>query len=179
MNQKFNNKKIRVIAADPPIDWSKVNSYNDFEPFSNRGRYPIKIIEKEIYEKKLKALLIFGSQHTELSGKGFTSELLKKHPKSIAIIIPPAFDNKEMQLFKKYIHSPRPKLIELNKSNMGNIPYREIQPHFKFNGLLKDAGHFILFLGFEKGKVMHIPESIKRDTIYQKERKRRLRVLSM
>ncbi|MEZ4797559.1 MAG: hypothetical protein R2785_10365 [Flavobacteriaceae bacterium] len=179
VNSKLsNNNKIRIIAADPPIDWSKVNSYIDFEPFSNRGSYPVEVVEREIYDKNLKALLIFGSQHTELSGKGFTSRLLKKHPGTIAIIMPPAFDEKEMQLLKRYIDSPNTQLIDLNLNNLGNIPYKEIQPHFRFNGLLKDAGQFKLFLGFEKDSVVHIPESINNDEVYQKEKKRRLKILS-
>lgn len=171
--------RIRIIAADPPIDWSKVHSFKDFEPFSNRGKYPINVVKKEVYEKNLKALLIFGSNHVELKGRGFTSNLLSEYPNSIAVIMCPAFDEKDNAIIKKFIRKEIPHLINLEVNKLGEINYSLIKP-FKCSasGKLKDATHYKLFLGLEKDKVMRVPEHIKNDTLYQKERKRRLKVLS-
>jgi uncharacterized iron-regulated protein len=180
VNSKLNiENRIKVIAADPPIDWDKVNSYDDFEPFSNRGRFPISIIEKEIYNKNLKALLVFGTIHTELWGIGFTAQLEKNHPNSIAIIMPPAFNEKEMRFLETYIpKESSPQLINLEKDEIGNVKYNDLHYYARFNGKLREAGHFLLFLGFDKDSTVHIPESIKTDKIYQIERKRRLNILS-
>lgn len=172
-------KRIRIIAADPPVDWSKVYVFKDFEPFSNRGKYPVNVIKREVYEKNLKALLIFGSQHVELNGRGFTSDLLAEYPNSIAVIMCPAFNEKDNKIIQKFIDKEVPHLINLNNNNLGEVSYKEIRPFKRSSrGKLKDAAHYKLFLGLEKDKVMRVPEHIKNDTKYQKERKRRLRLLS-
>lgn len=179
-SKSSSDNKIRVIAADPPIDWDIVTNYEDFEPFSNRGRYPIDIIEREVYNKNLKALLVFGTIHTELWGIGFTTELEKEHPNSLAIIMPPAYNEKEMKFLETYIPiGSKPQLINLEKAKLGDVKYSDLHYYTRFNGKLKEAGHFLLFLGFVKDSIVDVPKSIKEDDIYQKERKRRLKILSI
>jgi len=59
-------KKIRVLACDSPIDWSKINSSADY----GRGQYLrgrdvsiASVIEKEVLSKHRKALMLFGTAH--------------------------------------------------------------------------------------------------------------------
>jgi hypothetical protein len=58
-------KKLRVLACDPPIDWSKIKSPADF----GRGQYLMRdpsiasVMEKEVLSKHLKALMLFGTGH--------------------------------------------------------------------------------------------------------------------
>jgi len=58
-------KKLRVVACDPPIDWSKIKSPGDY----GRGQYLMRdgsiasVMEKEVLSKRRKALMLFGSAH--------------------------------------------------------------------------------------------------------------------
>ena len=54
--------KLRVIAADPPLDWAKMQSPADFRSIlSNRLEFGAEIIERETIRKGQKALLVFAS----------------------------------------------------------------------------------------------------------------------
>jgi len=58
-------KKLRVVACDPPIDWSKVRSRQDFGhgQFLTRDPTIAAVMEKEVLSKHLKALMLFGTAH--------------------------------------------------------------------------------------------------------------------
>src|SRR5579859_7829460 len=58
-------KKLRVLACDPPIDWSKVKSGRDFGQgqFLNRDVRIASVMEKEVLSKHRKALMLFGTAH--------------------------------------------------------------------------------------------------------------------
>jgi hypothetical protein len=55
--------RLRVVAADPPIDWSKIQSYQDLTPFFDRDGSIASIMEKEVLSKHRKALMLFGVFH--------------------------------------------------------------------------------------------------------------------
>jgi len=58
-------QKLRVLACDPPIDWSKIKSPADY----GRGQYLMRdvsiasVMEKEVLSKHRKALMLFGTAH--------------------------------------------------------------------------------------------------------------------
>jgi hypothetical protein len=58
-------KKLRVLACDPPIEWNNINSPRDF----GRGQYLMRdpaiasVMEKEVLSKHRKALMLFGTAH--------------------------------------------------------------------------------------------------------------------
>lgn len=58
-------KKLRVLACDSPIDWSKIKSPADY----GRGQYLMRDVgiasamEKEVLSKHRKALMLFGTAH--------------------------------------------------------------------------------------------------------------------
>jgi len=58
-------KEIRVLAGDPPIDWSKVKSGRDFAQgqFLNRDVSIASVMEKEVLSKHRRALMLFGTAH--------------------------------------------------------------------------------------------------------------------
>jgi hypothetical protein len=58
------DKRIRVWLGDPPIDWSKIKTKEDFLPkLGQRNQYPADIIKTEILAKGKKALVIYGGFH--------------------------------------------------------------------------------------------------------------------
>jgi hypothetical protein len=55
--------RLRIVAADPPIDWSKVRSYEDLTPFFDRDGSIASVMESEVLSKHRKALMLFGIFH--------------------------------------------------------------------------------------------------------------------
>lgn len=64
--------KLRVIAADPPLDWAKVQTTADFRAvLSKRVAFGVDAIEREVLQKGQKALLVF-------AGSWFTRNMQHK-----------------------------------------------------------------------------------------------------
>lgn len=55
--------RLRIVAADPPIDWSKIGSYEDLTPFFDRDGSIASVMEREVLSKHRKALMLFGVFH--------------------------------------------------------------------------------------------------------------------
>ena len=55
--------RLRVVAADPPIDWSRIQSYQDLTPFFDRDGSIASVVEREVLSKHRKALMLFGVFH--------------------------------------------------------------------------------------------------------------------
>jgi len=64
INQKLPpEKRLRVLAGDPPIDWDKVRSFQDYQKFYPRDVTITSVMEKEVLSKHRKALMLFGILH--------------------------------------------------------------------------------------------------------------------
>ncbi len=62
-------KRLRIVAADPPIDWDQVHEAKDIAPFQDRDANIASVMEKEILSQHHKALMLFGIFHL-LHGSG-------------------------------------------------------------------------------------------------------------
>jgi|HubBroStandDraft_6_1064221.scaffolds.fasta_scaffold42113_2 hypothetical protein len=68
INQKLpREKKLRVLACDPPIDWSKVQSQKDFR-VKDRDANIASVMKEEVLSKHRKALMLFGTYHLFRAG---------------------------------------------------------------------------------------------------------------
>jgi len=56
-------RRLRVVAADPPIDWAKVQTAKDITPFFDRDGSIASVMESEVLSKHRKALMLFGIFH--------------------------------------------------------------------------------------------------------------------
>jgi hypothetical protein len=64
INQKLPpQKRLRVLAGDPPIDWSQIKSFQDVLKSFNRDANIASVMEKEVLSKHRKALMLFGTFH--------------------------------------------------------------------------------------------------------------------
>jgi hypothetical protein len=65
INQKLPPvKRLRVLAGDPPIDWTRVRSQSDITAFlEGRDVSIVAVMEKEVFAKRRKALMLFGIAH--------------------------------------------------------------------------------------------------------------------
>jgi hypothetical protein len=66
INQKLRQeKRLRVLAGDPPIDWDQVKSVKDFDASDTyvRNQSIAKVMEREVLSKHRRALMLFGTFH--------------------------------------------------------------------------------------------------------------------
>jgi hypothetical protein len=82
-------RKLRMLGADPPIDWSKVKSPQDF----GRGQFLMgrdvsiaSVMEKEVLSKHRKALMLFGSAHLFHVGSTAVGLYEKNYPRVTLVI---------------------------------------------------------------------------------------------
>jgi hypothetical protein len=60
------NRQLRVLLADPPIDWAEVKAPPDhFKWLRMRDTHAAALVRREVLAKKRKALLIFGAMHLQ------------------------------------------------------------------------------------------------------------------
>jgi hypothetical protein len=88
--------RIKVWLGDPKIDWTKINSAEDLQPFLARRDDNIAgIIVDEILKKQKKTLLIIGSAHLAANGSGpgailppLVAKIVATGPNALAEVAP-------------------------------------------------------------------------------------------
>ena len=87
--------RIKVWLGEPKIDWTKINSYQDLEPYlSRRDETIFNIISDKILKKQKKTVLIIGSGHLVAAdvrpgGPRFlTARLNEAYPNALAVLSP-------------------------------------------------------------------------------------------
>ena len=98
---RHSGKQIRVLAGDPPIDWSQVRTASDWHTFLvRRDSHAASVIEREVLAKGRRGLLCYASGHLYGSSAGQAQpnlvSLVKKHTGertyTIAVLLPLAGD---------------------------------------------------------------------------------------
>src|SRR4029077_20703067 len=56
-------KRLRVLAGEPPIDWDQIKSFQDILKLGPRDASIAAVMEKEVLAKHRKALMLFGTFH--------------------------------------------------------------------------------------------------------------------
>ncbi len=82
-------KKLRVLAGDPPIDWSKINTREDMKQYGggDRNKSIASVMEKEVLSKHLIALMLFGTFHLFHGMEGSAVATYEKDYPSVTYII--------------------------------------------------------------------------------------------
>jgi hypothetical protein len=66
INQRLSlSKRLRVVAAGPPVDWNDIKNQADVTPFLGQSldeNYAA-VMDKEVFAKQRKALMLFGNGH--------------------------------------------------------------------------------------------------------------------
>lgn len=57
------DRRLRVLACDPPIDWAKTTTIQQAAPFLSRDPYWADLVEREVLRKGRKVLLFVGGSH--------------------------------------------------------------------------------------------------------------------
>lgn len=135
--------KLRVIAADPPLDWAKVQTTADFRAvLSKRVVFGVDVIERETLQKGQKALLVFAGswftrnmQHRTANGLVPWTETIgagldRDYPSRLYVIAPVRSgeytDSAELE---RLIGTPAsPVLLRLHGTAFGALDANEFLP---------------------------------------------------
>jgi hypothetical protein len=99
INQKLPaEKRLRVLAGDPPIDWDQVKTIEDFRRFFNRDASIASVMEKEVLSKRRKALMLFGTFHLVHGAPDAVSIYEKDYPNVTFIIADSGYFNADSTL---------------------------------------------------------------------------------
>jgi len=159
-------RRIRVLAADAPIDWTRVRTRKDWEAAQEGDGFIVKIIEREVLAKNRKALLIMGANHVTHGRNWFgdddvTSMLEKKHnPVYVAMLwgIPGENDPAVKA-------GPVPSLTPLRGTNLGRANY--------FRRRADEVADAYLYLGPSDAIAFPDWSALQKDTRYWTELQRR------
>jgi len=70
INQRLpQNKRLRVLAGDPPIDWDQVKTHDDAWRYFKRDETIASVMVKEVLARHREALMLFGTFHL-MHGQG-------------------------------------------------------------------------------------------------------------
>jgi hypothetical protein len=88
LNQKLPpNKRLRVLAGDPAIDWDEIKGLDDLMArHFDRGRSIASVMEKEVLSKHRKALMLFGTMHLMHGTRSAVSLYEKDYPNLTFVI---------------------------------------------------------------------------------------------
>jgi hypothetical protein len=81
LNQRLPpEKRLRVLAGDPPVDWSQVKSRDDMRRFYDRDETVASVMENEVLAKHRKALMLFGANHVKRLSGGAVDRYERYYP---------------------------------------------------------------------------------------------------
>ncbi len=160
-------QRIRVVAADAPIDWSKVRTHADWESAVAGNEFFAAVIEREVLAKNRRALVIMGANHVT-RGKGWhgetgvTSLLEKRAPHSVYVVLLWGLDAKSDPAV---MEGPVPLLYPLPGTRLGKANY--------FGKRAQEVADAYLYLGPSDSLVVPQWSALQKDKTYWAELQRR------
>jgi len=195
--------KLRVVAADPPLDWAKVQSPEDFRSIlGKRSEFGAEVIEREALRKRQKALLVFATawltrnkQHMTANGLApwtdtIGARLDRDFPGCLYVIAPiRSGEYQDTAKLEKMIDAPAsPVLLRLHGTAFGALDANEFITansavllgapappfHFYRDGTrMAEVGDAVIYRGRVADAVVRPDPSYAADSVYAAELKRR------
>ncbi len=114
-------RKIRVLASDPPVDWSRVHAPADLEPFLNRDASIVSVVKTQVLQRHRKALMLFGLGHlTHDGGSGAVAQLEREYPGAAYVVADHRGFTSDNARLEKQLGS-WPALVPLKGSWLGSL----------------------------------------------------------
>jgi hypothetical protein len=203
VNQRLpQQKRLRVLLGDPPVDWDVIKTRADMNMnLFLRDEHFVEVVEREVINKKRKALLISGNAHMRrccLAGPlGATARVEKTHPGTVFMALPhQGFRERNEELEARLASWPRPSLALVKDTWLGDLSPDLITPAGRmrtspdgplvpapspFKGMLiQDVTDAYLYLG-PKASLRYdsLSPEAQRDEAYQRELQRRQELRGM
>lgn len=192
LNQKLlPERRLRVLAGDPPINWDEITSPADVLRRVHRDEGIASVMEKEVLSKHRRALMLFGTFHTMHGTPGSAVSLYEKEYPNLTFVISELgiFDTDLPSLHdSKFVRWPIPALARAKGTWLGALDLGHFIPpgtridqdcnvHHEFpKALQKPMEEFVdafLYLGPQDLRLKEkIPADIALDVTYRTELQR-------
>jgi Tol biopolymer transport system component len=115
-------QRIRVLLGDPPIDWRKIRSSRDLDPWiGRRNSHYARVVERQVLARGRRALLIAGAAHFLRYGIPNETALLEaRHPGVLSVVLP--VGSWPAGLADRLPDAPAPWLASLAGTTVGALP---------------------------------------------------------
>jgi len=171
--------KIRIVLGDPPLDWTKIKTANDYAPWTNRDASYAGVVEREVLAKRHHAFLLAGQYHVvkhraegDDDGPRAAEIIERKHPGALFTIVP------ALPAAADALHlAPAPSFKVVSGTNLARADFSLIatmNPHKKWPsfGEVVDG---VLFIG---DQTLRYPSpGIYLEPDYQRELRRRIAII--
>ena len=186
-------RRIRVILADPPIDWKAVRTREDFSAWLDRREASFQSAMEQVLARKHKALVLIGEGHLYRlrSQPGSLTQIEIDRPGTTYLIVPHAgFGFQNSQLEPLVSAWPANSIAPVSGTTLGAVPAGAINfnamfgpggpQNDPFSGLLlQDILDAYLYLGTRDSLHEWKPYAyIYQDRNYWNELRRRSRIVS-
>lgn len=177
-------ERIRVLAGEPPIDWSRVESAADLNAWGPRGAHALEVIEREVIAKDRKALLVYGARNFFRRDRGLraygnlTTNLESRNPDVRVFVIGtvPEQSPAAAALDSTLALATRPALVRLADSKIGAWPATRL---YEFGeGVLGGMADALLYYGPKDDRLVRPTDRVVRDPAYAQEVARRKALIS-
>lgn len=170
---------VRIVVADPPLDWAKIKTAKDYAPWADRDASYADVVEREVLSKHHRAFLIAGQFHVvkrtpegDEDGPRAAQLIERKHPGALfSIVAAPPDVAQATQL------SPAPSFKIVRGSNLQNADFSMIatmNPHKKWPPM-GDVVDGVLNVGAQT--FIYPPPTIYLAPLYQAELRRRAAII--
>lgn len=175
------DKRVRLLAGDPPIDWKTVTTGAEFSSFlTRRDEAPFGIIDREVVQKGRKALVIYGGMHLIRAAGPRTIRVLldEKYPGKAYTLIPWSVRYNPVDVFQGIAGvGETPALLRLDGPEWTGVSAKRIFRYLP-DKPAREIMDAILYLGSGPDETIpEAPEALN-DAAYQNELKRRRDILS-
>lgn len=177
-------KRVRVIAGDPAVDWQNATTAEDIAAYSRRGQIAVETILNEAVKKEKKALLVWGrghfarGNHFDPGWGGITSGLSVGHEDELFVVLTISGDEpKIVQFADSQGLDEEPLFINLRQSPIGEMTAYQIFD-WGLRGPISKMGDGLLFLGTQPDTIVHPDPPLREIPGYQEELSRRAKIRS-
>jgi hypothetical protein len=148
-------RQLRVLLADPPVDWDTVNTLADLrKAMGDRDGYAVDVLRREVLAKNHHALLIYGSQHlirksgmpgaADDRARGIVARLEKDNITTVFTVLPET--RRDLKALQADVASwPAPSLAMLHGTTLGAATWSQGPQQHPIR--FEDQADAILYLG--------------------------------
>ena len=131
VNRKLpSEKRLRMVAADPPIDWRQVKSYEDRWKFDRDASIAF-VMEQEVLAKHRKALMLLGTFHLMHGQEASAVSIYeKKYPNRTLVISDLGYFDTDLPTFSssRFATWPIPSLAQAKGTWLGALSLGDFLP---------------------------------------------------
>jgi hypothetical protein len=160
----FTARSLRVLLADPPIDWTRIRSRADLDPFMlQRNESWAGVIVREVLDHGLRCVTIGGGAHLYRGQPSTVPALIEReHPGTVSVVHTHSVaTTAEVERCVAGWHTPS--IADTRRVAYGRLPATAIQADvprgLDVTGLtVADLADYVLFLGHRRDLTRAVPD---------------------